>query len=128
MDTNRRNFWEGFEKRAGAPAAAGLAAGSAAFGGLYKLIRKGTNDPNATGIAKHLGNLARKAGDKHPLLGPLATWGIPAVGGAATGALVRKGVSHLAKKTAPKVNRLKEHLSNITEKIRKYFRKTQVEK
>jgi len=117
------HFWDGFDKRAstGAPAAAGLAAGSAAAGGIYSLIRKGLDHPHESGVvAKSLAGLVRKAEGVHPALGPAASLGIPGLGGALTGAAVGKGVAHLQKRFAPKTNKFQQFVRDIGGKIRNH--------
>lgn len=124
MDTNSKNFWEGFEKRAsGASKATGLLAGGAAAGGLYKLIRSGLENPHAGSVAKALGGVVRKAEQRHPALGPAASWGIPIAGGAATAAIVSRAVKALQRHHAPKSGRIRKYLSEITDKLRKHYRK-----
>lgn len=121
MATNQ--FWQGFDKRAGVAGASGALSGLAAIGGIYKLIHKGMTDPAAKGISKHLGNLVRKASAKHPVFGPLAAGGLPLLGGSAVGIAVGKGVSALAKRHAGRIAKLKGHITAITDKIRKHYRK-----
>lgn len=117
-------FWEGFTKRANVRTqAAGLLAGSVAAGGLYKAIQKGLSNPHAAGISKHLGDFVRKAESKHPMLGPTATFGAPLAGGALTSVVVSKALSALSRRHAPKISKFRQHISDITGKIRKYFKK-----
>lgn len=121
------NFWKGFEKKASIPNAAGTIAGTAASGALFKMIRSGLHNPEASGLSKGLGKLVSKAERKHPALGAAATFAIPAAGGALVGGLVRKGTSVLHKRHSALINKhkatIQKHISGIVEKIKKHFGK-----
>jgi len=130
MDTKLQEFWRGFEKRAsGTAAAAGSAAAALAGGGIWKLLQKSRSSlPGSGGIHGHIGDLLRKAESAHPALGPGLALGIPAAGAALAGKATHKLVKHLRNKHLSRTDRLKEHLSDITDKIKKYVGKIKSEK
>jgi len=129
MDIKTSGFWKGFEKRAsGAAGAAGGAAAALTGGGLWKLLQKSKATlPGAGGVHGHIGDLLRKAEGAHPALGPGLALGIPAAGAALAGKAVHKLTRHLENKLTSRTSRLKGHLSDIAEKIKKYFGKVKSE-
>lgn len=116
-------FWDGFEKRASGAGIAGAAAGGLTGGGLWKLLQKSKSALPGEGVYSHIGNLLRKAEERHPALGPGLTLGIPAAGGLLAGRAAHKLTKHLEGKFTSRTGRLKKHLSDITEKIKNYFGK-----
>ena len=117
-----KTFWKGFDKRASAvSAASGVAAGSAAAGGIYTAIKRGLDHPHEAGaIPKALAGLVRKAEGVHPALAPLATAGLSGGGGLIAGKLVSKGVSALQNRMQPKSGRFQQFVRDIGGKIRRH--------
>lgn len=129
MDTKLQEFWSGFEKRAsGTAAAAGSAAAALTGGGLWKLLQKSRSSlPGSGGVHGHIGDLLRKAEGAHPALGPGLAIGLPAAGAILAGKAAHKLTRHLENKLTGRTARLKGHLSDIAEKIKKYFGKVKSE-